>query len=86
MGYPTGGNFWSDYNGVDEFSGENQDEPGSDGIGDTPHKINDKLIDNYPMMEPWQPVKRAIPSANLLTVAFCFLVLAVLSVVFKRKY
>jgi len=40
-GYPSGGNFWDDYNGTDS------DE---DGIGDTPHPIsggNNK--DNYPL-------------------------------------
>ena len=43
--YPSGGNFWDDYNGTDE------DE---DGIGDTPYPIpggdND---DRYPLMEPY---------------------------------
>jgi parallel beta-helix repeat protein len=33
--YPDGGNYWSDYNGTDEYSGPNQDQPGSDGIGDS---------------------------------------------------
>ncbi|MCK4354914.1 right-handed parallel beta-helix repeat-containing protein [Candidatus Parcubacteria bacterium] len=35
--YPSGGNYWSDYTGVDEKSGPEQDQPGSDGIGDTPY-------------------------------------------------
>ncbi|MFQ6106452.1 MAG: NosD domain-containing protein [Thermoplasmata archaeon] len=35
-GYPSGGNYWSDYNGTDNKSGPNQDQPGSDGIGDVP--------------------------------------------------
>jgi parallel beta-helix repeat protein len=49
-GYPDGGNSWSDYNGVDNYSGPNQDIPGSDGIGDTNYTINSKAVDNYPLM------------------------------------
>jgi parallel beta-helix repeat protein len=30
-GYPSGGNYWSDYTGEDNYQGENQDVPGSDG-------------------------------------------------------
>lgn len=55
-GYPSGGNHWSDYTGVDEKSGPNQDLPGSDGIGDTPYDIQgggDK--DRYPLMSPFVP-------------------------------
>ncbi len=50
--YPSGGNYWSDYNGSDLFSGPNQDEPGRDGIGDTPYVIDADTKDNYPLMEP----------------------------------
>jgi parallel beta-helix repeat protein len=50
-GYPSGGNHWSDYAGVDDYSGENQDIPGSDGIGDTPYYITgDNNQDRYPLM------------------------------------
>jgi len=52
-GYPSGGNYWSDYTGVDDYSGENQDIPGSDGIGDTPYIIpGDNNRDRYPLMSP----------------------------------
>ena len=52
-GYLSGGNYWSDYKGQDNFRGENQDIPGSDGIGDTPYFINgDNNIDRYPLMNP----------------------------------
>jgi hypothetical protein len=55
-GYPSGGNFWSDYTGVDEYSGPEQDIPGSDGIGDTPYIIQGYYgpneIDRYPLMNP----------------------------------
>jgi len=49
-GYPSGGNYWSNYMGVDEYSGVNQDEPGSDGIGDTPYVIDENNRDNYPLI------------------------------------
>ena len=52
-GYPSGGNYWSDYTGIDEKSGLNQDLPGSDGIGDTPYTIDVNNQDRYPLMEPW---------------------------------
>jgi len=48
--YPNGGNFWSDYKGVDEKSGINQDQPGGDGIGDYPYTIDAKNQDRYPLM------------------------------------
>lgn len=53
-GYPSGGNYWSDYTGVDEKSGPNQDESGSDGIGDTPYY--GVVVDRYPFMEPFGEV------------------------------
>lgn len=49
-GYPSGGNYWSNYTGVDEKSGPNQNQPGSDGIGDTPYIIDEDNMDRYPLM------------------------------------
>jgi len=54
--YPTGGNYWSDYIGVDVKKGANQDQPGSDGIGDTPYFIDSYNQDSYPLMQPVSPV------------------------------
>jgi len=54
-GYPSGGNYWSDYNGVDHHSGPYQNETGSDGIGDTPYVINENNADRYPLMNPYAP-------------------------------
>jgi len=51
-GYPSGGNWWVDYAGADFFSGPNQDQPGSDGIGDTPYVIDADSQDGYPLMAP----------------------------------
>jgi parallel beta-helix repeat protein len=48
-GYPSGGNFWSDYTGADVKSGPYQNEAGSDGIGDTPYVIVGSNRDNYPL-------------------------------------
>jgi parallel beta-helix repeat protein len=49
-GYPSGGNYWNDYSGADVKSGRNQDQPGSDGIGDIPYVINEDNRDRYPLM------------------------------------
>ncbi len=43
-GYPSGGNYWSDYTGTDT---------NADGIGDIPYWIYGVTKDNYPLMRPW---------------------------------
>lgn len=43
--YPSGGNYWSDYTGIDENSGLYKNETGSDGIGDTAYSQ-----DRFPLM------------------------------------
>lgn len=50
-GYPSGGNYWDDYTGVDQYSGPYQNENGSDGIGDTPYTIDADNQDRYPLIE-----------------------------------
>jgi parallel beta-helix repeat protein len=52
-GYPSAGNYWSNYNGTDLYSGQYQNVTGSDGIGDTPYKINANNTDRYPLMGPF---------------------------------
>jgi parallel beta-helix repeat protein len=52
-GYPSGGNYWSNYTGVDTHSGPNQVETESDGIGDTPYDIDENNQDRYPLMGPF---------------------------------
>ena len=51
-GYPSGGNYWSDYNGTDLHWGFGQNETGSDGIGDTAYTIGENNTDRYPLMAP----------------------------------
>jgi parallel beta-helix repeat protein len=51
-GYPSGGNYWSDYNGVDLNWTPTQDVLSPDGIGDTPYYIDLDSKDNYPLMSP----------------------------------
>lgn len=54
-GYPSGGNFWSDYNGSDRCKGPAQDDCSSpDGIGDTPYRIDADSVDRYPLMSPYE--------------------------------
>jgi len=65
-GYPSGGNCWSNYAGADLYSGPNQNETGSDGIGDTPYIINGNIRDNFPLMKPypWAPHDVGITSVT----------------------
>jgi len=48
--YPSGGNYLSDYIGVDLYSGIYQNMAGSDGIGDTSRTIDADNVDKYPLM------------------------------------
>jgi len=59
-GYPSGGNYWSDYVCIDEKNGLNQDQQGSDGIGDTPYIINAANLDHYPLMNLWTQSKTTV--------------------------
>jgi parallel beta-helix repeat protein len=46
-GYPSGGNYWSDYNGSDA---------NNDFFGDTPYVIDENNVDRYPFMYfDWNP-------------------------------
>ncbi len=52
-----GGNYWSDYTGVDNCSGPFQNKcPDPDGIGDTGYRIGpSSTFDYYPLMKPYIP-------------------------------
>jgi parallel beta-helix repeat protein len=60
-GYPSGGNYWSDYAGVDLFWGPSQNLTGSDGIGDTVYAIGPNNVDHYPLTSRWAAPDIAIP-------------------------
>jgi len=52
-GYPSGGNYWSDYAGADQCNGPAQDVcTAPDGIGDTPYAIDTDTRDRYPLTAP----------------------------------
>ena len=59
--YPTGGNYWDDYSGVDDKNGAGQDLEGPDGIGDAAHCFDGDTSDCYPLM--------AAPTSNTAPVA-----------------
>ncbi len=52
-----GGNYWSDYTGIDNCSGLSQNNcPAPDGIGDTWYRIGpSSTFDYYPLMRPFIP-------------------------------
>lgn len=52
-GYPSGGNFWSNYTGSDLLMGPYQNVTGSDGIGDISYIIDNYNRDRYPLMTPY---------------------------------
>jgi parallel beta-helix repeat protein len=78
-GYPSGGNFWSDYTGTDSYSGPGQNIPGSDGIGDTPYVIDANNRDNYPLMAEYVgicdiAVTNVLPCKSVICQGFSLLV------------
>jgi parallel beta-helix repeat protein len=71
-GYPSGGNYWSDYNGTDA---------NHDSIGDTPYIIDADNIDNYPLMTSY--IIPEFPSFLILPLLMIATLLVV--IVYKRK-
>jgi parallel beta-helix repeat protein len=70
-GYPSGGNYWSDYSGVDKCSGPAQNIcTGPDGIGDIAYVIDLTNQDHYPLMAPVHVSSSLIlwPSSSTLRV------------------
>jgi nitrous oxidase accessory protein len=80
-GYPSGGNYWSNYTGADDKSGLNQNVTGSDGIRDTPIVIAQNNIDNYPLIQPWTQ-EPASPSPGLEFSVMAFIAVTLVFVIF----
>src|SRR5438445_72935 len=59
-GYPSGGNYWSDYTGTD---------PDMDGIGDSPYVFNYNQ-DNYPLMAPYNSALQYTQPATTYTISW----------------
>jgi len=94
-GYPSGGNYWSDYRGIDEYSGVNQDTLGSDGMGDTPYVIDENNRDNYPLMAPFVisdnddpilPAAEAFPIMQVVIASLIFAVIGLGLFAYFKKY
>lgn len=63
--YPSGGNYWSDYNGADVKKGPDQNELGRDSIGDAPYTIDGNNMDRYPLISPYVGPDVAVVNATL---------------------
>jgi nitrous oxidase accessory protein NosD len=80
--YPSGGNYWSDYEErypavEDVYSGPYQNETGSDGIWDHPYVIDANSQDNYPI----------IPEFPSLIIPALFIVVTLPAVIrYRRKH
>ncbi len=71
-GYPSGGNYWSDYNGTDA---------NHDGIGDTAYVIDANNTDHYPLMTSY-----IIPEFPIFLILPLFMMVTLLAVVvYTRK-
>jgi len=52
-GYPSGGNYWSNYTDVDSYKGRDQNETGGDGVWDQPYIVDEDNQDRYPLTKPY---------------------------------
>jgi parallel beta-helix repeat protein len=59
-GYPSGGNYWSDY----KAAYPNAAEVEASGIGDLPYVIDSNNTDNYPLLAPFDILDMSSPSAT----------------------
>jgi len=73
-GYPSGGNYWSDYNGNDADH---------DGIGDTAYVIDADNIDRYPLMTQYD----VIPEFSYFLIELLFFTATTLAfTIYRRKH
>ncbi len=62
--YPSGGNYWSDYEG----RYPDAEELDCSGIWDTPYVIDENNQDSYPLMDPWpSPIDKTPPIITILS-------------------
>ena len=64
--YPSGGNYWSNYIGIDLYSGVYQNETGNDGIGDTPYYIDNNNMDHYPLMKKFKAITTTMETQMMI--------------------
>jgi parallel beta-helix repeat protein len=70
-GYPSGGNYWSNYTGAELKNGVYQNQTGNDGIGDTPYVIDANNTDHYPLMGTFYnySVYLSVPPYNVTVIS-----------------
>jgi len=62
--YPSAGNYWDNYIGIDALWGPHQNTSGADGIGDTLVSLpGGENQDRYPLMEPYTTTQLAFGSS-----------------------
>jgi parallel beta-helix repeat protein len=71
-GYPSGGNYWSDFNPPDIFSGPYQNETGSDMIADSPYVIDANNTDHYPFVGPWTATGENVTVTHATSISLTF--------------
>jgi parallel beta-helix repeat protein len=70
------GNFWSDYNGTDADN---------NGVGDSPYVIDSNNIDNYPLMQVFDPPETTVPEFPSFIVLPLFFIAILFGVRVWRK-
>lgn len=77
-GYPSGGNYWSDY--VTKYTGAAEND--SSGIWNTPYVIDANNVDNQPFVNPNHPI---IPEFQQFLILPLFMITMLLAVIVCRR-